>query len=205
MNVRSLLDSKSVRSTIAFQGAWFALILCSEVFAFLSIVIYLLAHYFFISKDRGLWLISIRVFFVGIMIDSFFVYSHVIASSPVHVASGNFVDRDLVFIPLWLAGLWLCFSFALPVAFKFLQRHYGLCVVLGMIGAPLSYYSGAALRDDVVLMQPTWLALIYIGVAWATLLCLSVFWLRDAEAKKQAASSIGVASSVDHTLPVSDV
>jgi len=203
MSVRGLLDSKAVRSSIAFQGMWFALILCSGVFASLCVVIYLLVHYFFISKDRGLWLISIRVFFVGIMIDSYFVHSHVISSSQSHIASGNAVNEGMVFIPLWLAGLWLCFSLALPVAFKFLQKHYALCVVFGMIGAPLSYYSGAALRDDVVLMQPTWLALLYIGVAWATLLCLSVFWLRGAQIKKQTAS-IDMTPSIDDPLTISD-
>ena len=164
--LNKILSSKVVRSGVAFQLVWFVLILAPLPVAVLAVLGYLVFHAHFICNDRLLWVFSIRIFFVGLALDSFFFYSGILISS-----SGSLV------IPLWLVGLWLCFSLAIPFGFGFLKKHYLLCAAFGFIGAPISYFSGAALRGDISFASPTLLSLLYIGVSWAVLLCYGFFIL----------------------------
>lgn len=165
--IKKLLSSKMFLSGVAFQLAWFLLILAPPFVAFVGLLAYLLFHFMWISKDRLLWLFSIRIFVIGLAIDSFFFYSGIF-----NLLSGSRV------IPLWLAGLWLCFCLAVPFGFSFLKRHYVLCALFGFVGAPISYFSGITLRDDVSLASPTVLSLVYVGMSWAIYLCYSFFLLK---------------------------
>lgn len=180
MNLNSFFSFKVFRSAIAFQSVWFALILLPSFWAGISVLIYLFFHRQYVSQDNRLWLFSLRLCIVGVAVDAFFFYSGVMQNFI--VSSSTFESG---FIPLWLVGLWLCFSLAMPVAFSFLKKHYALCVIFGFIGAPTSYFSGAFLRGDVSFMEPQWMSLFYIGSAWALILCLAVFWLRNLDTVHQ--------------------
>ena len=177
MALAKVFDSKIVRSAIAFQLVWFALILFPPVVATLSLVAYVVFHILYVDKNPRFWLFSLRIFFVGVALDSFMFYSRVMYV----VGAGQDSVQDhytSTLLPYWLIALWFCFSLALPIAFGFLKKHFALCIVFGLSGAPLSYLSGAKLRGDIEFMEPFWLSLVFVGIAWSALLCLAIFWLR---------------------------
>lgn len=164
--IKKFISSKVFLSGLAFQLVWFLLVLSPPFIALVGLLAYCIFHLAYISKDRLLWIFSIRICVVGLAIDSFFFYSGVF-----NLSSGSRV------VPFWLAGLWLCFCLAVPFAFSFLKRHYIVCALFGLTGAPISYFSGVTLRDDVSLASPTALSLAYIGVSWSVFLCYSFFLL----------------------------
>lgn len=157
-----LLLSPSVMSAILFQIGWFVCIFCPPIIVLIYVVFYGVVHFLFICHQSLFWLFSLRLFFVGIAIDAFWVYSGIIQLAPV----------DKV-IPYWLVCLWIMFALALPFGFGFIRKHNVLAVGLGLLGAPLSYIAGAAGRDDAMLMSPIWQSVLCIGVSWAVVLLLS--------------------------------
>lgn len=154
--------SPSIMSAILFQIGWFVCIFCPPIIAFIYVASYIVIHFLYISHQPLLWLFSLRLFFIGIAIDAFWVYSGVIQL--------NSVDKV---IPYWLASLWIMFALALPFGFGFIRKHNALAVGLGLFCAPLSYIAGAASRDDVMLMLPIWQSICCVGVSWAVMLLLS--------------------------------
>lgn len=157
-----LLLSPSIISAILFQIGWFLCIFCPPIITLIYVVFYIVIHFLYISHQSLFWLFSLRLFFIGIAIDAFWVYSGVIQLSS--------VDK---LIPYWLVALWLMFALALPFGFGFIRKHNLLAAGLGLFGAPLSYIAGAAGRDDAMLMSPIWQSVLCIGVSWAAVLLLS--------------------------------
>lgn len=152
----------SIMSAILFQIGWFLCIFCPPIVALSYVSFYIVIHFLYINHRPLFWLFSLRLFFIGIAIDAFWVYSGVIQLS----------TMDKV-IPYWLVCLWLMFALALPFGFGFIRKHNALAVGLGVFGAPLSYVTGAIIRDDVMLMSPIWQSVLCIGVSWAAVLLLS--------------------------------
>lgn len=152
----------SILSAILFQIGWLLCIFCPPIVALTYVIFYIVIHFIYINRQSLFWLFSLRLFFIGIAVDAFWVYSGVIQLS--------IMDKV---IPYWLVSLWLMFALALPFGFGFIRKHNALAVGFGVFGAPLSYVTGAISRDDVMLMSPIWQSVLCIGVSWAVILLLS--------------------------------
>jgi len=76
--------------------------------------------------------------------------------------------------PPWILTLWASFAMTLTVSMAFLQRHWLLPVVFGLLLAPLAYVSASRGFAAVQFSAPAWHGLLVLGATWAaalTLLC----------------------------------
>lgn len=85
------------------------------------------------------------------------------------------------FPPAWLVLMWMAFATMLNVSLAWLKDRLALAAVLGLIGGPLSYYSGARL-GAMELSQPIWLALGAVGISWAIALPALLYLARRMDA-----------------------
>jgi len=76
--------------------------------------------------------------------------------------------------PYWIVAMWGLFATTLNVSMRWLAGRYGLAVLLGAIGGPLSYYGGQKLGAMVFLAPVP--ALAALALAWAIAMPLLV-WL----------------------------
>lgn len=83
--------------------------------------------------------------------------------------------------PLWLGGLWVMFSLAIPHAFGFLRGRYFLAGLLAMVSAPFTYFSGLLLREDAELAEPYMASLLMMALAWSIYFPLIYYVLAKVE------------------------
>jgi hypothetical protein len=76
-----------------------------------------------------------------------------------------------------MIGLWLNFSTSLNSLFTWLKQRLILSAILGLIGGPVAYYSGASLGAASI-SQPLPGNMALIGIAWAVSMPLLV-WLSE--------------------------
>jgi hypothetical protein len=69
--------------------------------------------------------------------------------------------------PLWILGLWACFSLTLGGPLRALGTRPWLAVLLGGIGGPLAYAGAARGWDALTFQVPAWRALAVLAVGWA--------------------------------------
>jgi hypothetical protein len=74
-----------------------------------------------------------------------------------------------------MIGLWLNFATSLSSLFAWLKGRYILSALIGFIGGPAAYYSGASLGAAVI-QNPLLENLALIGVGWSISLPLLI-WL----------------------------
>jgi hypothetical protein len=72
-----------------------------------------------------------------------------------------------LFVPWWMISLWPNFASTLNVSLRSLRHRFGLLALLGGIGGPAAYWSGASL-GAMQWIQPL-PALIYLALGWALL------------------------------------
>jgi len=75
--------------------------------------------------------------------------------------------------PIWMMALWLLFATTLNVALRWLRGRWPLAAMLGAVGGPLAFYTGAQL-GGVTFADPP-LALAVIGLGWFLLTPLFVW------------------------------
>jgi hypothetical protein len=69
--------------------------------------------------------------------------------------------------PLWILGLWACFSLTLSGPLRALGDYPWLAVVLGAIGGPLAYAGAARGWDALTFNAPAWRGFVVLGIGWA--------------------------------------
>lgn len=80
----------------------------------------------------------------------------------------------LPYSPLWMVLLWMNFAATLNFSLKGLQGRYLLSAVLGSIGGPAAYYSGAKLGAMTTIPEKG--DLLVLSAAWA-MAVPALFWL----------------------------
>ncbi len=78
---------------------------------------------------------------------------------------------------LWMVSLWINFGIALHGSLSWLTRRYVLGSLLGAIGGPLAYFSGAKV-GAAVLAEPLWLSLGAVALEYILVVPL-LFWLAN--------------------------
>ena len=153
---------KTAISLIAFQVGWFATVLgAAHERAWLGLVVVpaILALHLFLSKDwRRELALAVAVGLLGFVVDSALVSTAVFAPIP-------FVWASPPWSPPWMAMLWVNQAVALNASLAWMRGRYLLGALLGAIGGPLAYLSGAKL--GAMLRLPSHHGLLIIGITWA--------------------------------------
>jgi hypothetical protein len=152
-------------SLIGYQVVWFIAVIFAGrgepwpgVVAALVFVGWQLA----VSRHRraDLQVLAIAVL-CGVVVDGLVRGLHLAdyaADAPAWPASGA---------PLWILGLWACFSMTLGGPLRALGTRPILAVVLGGIGGPLAYAGAARGWDALVVHAPAWQAFAVLAIGWA--------------------------------------
>lgn len=107
--------------------------------------------------NRGEWLAVLAAAIVGWVMDSLWLKFGVLN-----------IPHPSLGLPLWLAVLWLLFATTLRHSLAWTAKHWWLSSLLGAIGGPLSYLSGAKLAglelpwtelNDLLLLSASWAVL----------------------------------------------
>ena len=83
--------------------------------------------------------------------------------------TGLFLFNSAVYvvpIPVWLIALWGAFSLTLPYSLNYLQGRWVVCVLLGAVFGPISYWAGERF-GAVVFPQALWSTLVILSAVWA--------------------------------------
>lgn len=94
------------------------------------------------------------------------------------------------FPPAWLVLMWMAFATMLNESLAWLKEHLIFAIILGLVGGPLSYYSGAQL-GAMEFFQPIWLALGAVGVLWAIAFPTLLYLARRADSKEPFMEAVG--------------
>jgi hypothetical protein len=132
---------RTIINVAVFQAAWFAAVLGVAQGIFwlgpLAVILGLLCHLWLQPERLKEISLAMAAGILGFLFDSGLIAGGIFA--PV---------RDWMpapFSPLWMVFLWINFATLLNVSLKWLHGRYGLGAVLGAVGGPAAYYSGARL------------------------------------------------------------
>ena len=158
---------------VAFYGTWFACVLGAahqylligpfSVLALLALHFYFLSGYSHTQELR--LLITAGVF--GFVLDSLQALLGVF--SFINTSPGIWIS------PLWMVSLWVAFATTLHTSLRWLSGKYGLAAILGVIGGPVSYYSGAQL-GALTLNPDRTFSFITMAIVWGVAMPILV-WL----------------------------
>lgn len=171
-------------NVVAFYGAWFTCVLGAAhqwylvgplaVLALLSLHFYFLPHY---PADKE-WRLLIAAGALGFVLDSlqafFGVFSFVNA------------DPSAWMSPAWMVSLWVAFATTLHTSLNWLLGRYGIAALLGAIGGPLSYYSGAQL-GALALPSDSTMSFIAMAMVWGVAMPILIWLARDERVKGETA------------------
>jgi len=93
--------------------------------------------------------------------------------------------------PAWILALWATFSLTFSQSLAYLQTRLWLAVLLGAVGGPLAYLSAARGWHVVTFVDPTWHALLWLGIGWG-LATPALAWLAKRWSAAATAASISL-------------
>ena len=79
-------------------------------------------------------------------------------------------------LPLWMFMLWAIFATALNVSLRWMRGRLLIAALFGLIGAPLSYYSGVKLGAMLNPAAPSFY--IAIGFGWAIIMPILILYAK---------------------------
>lgn len=143
-------------NAVLFQCLWFAAILEGWQIALAPLAV-LLAHFFFVVRNRSTYVACAVVVLFGCIADS------VLADLGLY----TFPEDNLLLlgsIPLWLCFMWVGFAASLPLSLRWLHTSPWLLIAFFAIGGPMSYYAGHKLEaltfsvEHLPIIAALWLA-----------------------------------------------
>lgn len=152
-----------VANVVLFQLGWFACVLGAAhalpwlgPLVALPIIAWHLAR---AARARPELVLAVSALLAGALFDTLLVRTGWIRFSAGALVAGT--------APLWMMVLWAIFATSLNVSLRSLRTRPGLAVILGALGGPLAYYSGARLGAlTFTAVRP---ALAMIALGWAVL------------------------------------
>jgi len=155
-----------------FQLGWFTCVLgAANGAAWLGpvVVLGIVVIHLALSLRPALELkLALSAMALGLVTDSL-----LLASGWLSYASGHMFG---LLAPYWIVAMWALFATTLNVSMRWLAGRYGLAVLMGAIGGPLSYYGGQKL--GAMEFNAPMLALVALAFAWAIVMPLLV-WLAN--------------------------
>ncbi len=144
---------------VLFQMGWLACVLLPDYWFLVATALILSIHLLLIvpagSRLDECFLLT-TFFVVGFVIESIYLHSGImlIAGNP-------------LLPPLWLLLLWVLFATTCRYSLRWLSSRFMFAIVFAAIGAPLSYYFGVQLRQDVLFNPSLPYSLFMISASWA--------------------------------------
>jgi hypothetical protein len=142
----------------------------------LSVLVLLGLHFYFLPGYSPVqeFRLLITAGVLGFVLDSLQAFFGVFSFA--HTTPGTWVS------PFWMTTLWVAFATTLHTSLRWLSGRYALAAALGVIGGPLSYYSGAQL-GALTLNPDLTLSFLIMAIAWGIAMPILV-WLAKQEAGK---------------------
>jgi hypothetical protein len=148
-------------NVVAFQAAWFAAVLgAAHHMPWLSVIVVPLAlalHLALAPDWRSELLLALGAALTGFVFDTVLISADIFSPVP-------FLFPPPL-SPLWMVLLWVNFATTFNVSLRFLQGRYALLAILGAVGGPMAYYSGA--RLGAMTKIPSTVHLVILAVTWA--------------------------------------
>lgn len=153
-------------NALAFQCAWWAIILFPGVWTLVVLVVFFCQHFIWVSASFSRESLYILV-----------VCSLGVAFDSVFFAAGLMTHAGANVMPLWMIGMWLIFAATLRHSLNWLAFYPKLAIVLGAVVGPLSYLAGTEFTD-VNIAVSMWLWALITGVFWSVFLPLMLYLQR---------------------------
>jgi len=99
----------------------------------LATIIFIIIHLNKVTNHKKEDIFLIISFFLGLFIESLLLNLDII------IHKGLLVQYNIA--PLWAVSLWLCFATTLLHSFKWLSKRYIVSSFLGLLSAPMIYFS----------------------------------------------------------------
>ncbi|MGB7389098.1 DUF2878 domain-containing protein [Pseudomonas neustonica] len=145
-----------IANALLFQAAWFACVMGGTSWWLLIPAAALLIHFIWISSWAAEGKLVVSVALVGAAIDSFLLQLGVF----------DFASTDTL-VPIWLVLLWALLATTLNHCLAWTAKPIWLASILGAISGPLSYFTGSALNDSVMLPLGTQHTALILAPIWA--------------------------------------
>ena len=178
------VSAATIWNFIQFQLGWFALVLSAAagrpLVGLIILAIFATMHVLWFSR-HGEWLFILMVGVGGWLWESI-VHSLGLLNYPNHMS-------ELLFAPVWMAGLWVNFATTIQHSLAWLKGKYLIAAMLGGIGGPLAFLAGEKL-DAVAFGSPVMTTFSLI-IGWAILTPLVFFLAEKFDfINRQAADSV---------------
>lgn len=157
----------------AFYLAWVACILGAAHQQFLigpvSVLVLLGLHFYLLPgySSAKEFRLLVTAGALGFVLDSLQAFFGVFSFA--NTTPGTWIS------PFWMVALWIAFATTLHTSLRWLSGRYTLSAILGAIGGPLSYYSGAQL-GALTLNSDVTMSFLIMAIAWGIAMPVLV-WL----------------------------
>ena len=150
---------------LAFQVLWISLVLSGpyqqEAAALGLLGLWLIGHLYY-SRHRATDIkLLVLAVAIGPLGDTLLIQLGLIQFEGTVLFSG--------LPPLWVYGLWACFSQLLNHGMAHLHGRWGLIGIIALFSAPMAYTGGAAL-GAAQMLEPAWRCQLAVAVCWSIIL-----------------------------------
>lgn len=122
---------------------------------------------------------------VGLLLDGGLVRLGVLQFGPLAAgltSDGLGAESSAVSVPLWMVVLWVGFGTLLLGPLSWMRGRFGVGLIFGALGGPLSYLGGARL-GALHLSEPLAMSLLWVGAEWALAMPLLLWLLHLSESR----------------------
>ena len=161
---------RNLVNIIAFQAGWFAAVLGAAHgmpwLGLIAVPLVLAVHFILSPHKKAEAYLVVSAGVIGFCVDTVLVFVDLFTPVPYLLPHP--------FSPPWMVLLWMNFATALNVSLKSLHGRYLLSSILGAIGGPFAYYSGAKLGATVTI--PVGSDFFVLAMAWSAAVP-ALFWI----------------------------
>jgi hypothetical protein len=147
---------------VGFYLGWFACVLGAAkgywALGPITVLLLLVVHLKLHRPRRAELALAGIAFLLGLIADSGLTFSGIMVPQRDFMPAG--------FTTFWMTCMWVNFALTLNVALKCLYSRPWIAALLGLLGGPAAYYTGARL-GAINIPDPLWTHLAVIGAAWA--------------------------------------
>ena len=132
----------------------------------LATLIFIILHLYKVTNHKKEDIFLLISFFLGIFIETLLLNLNII------IHKGVLVQYNIA--PLWAISLWICFATTLLHSFKWLSKRYLISSLLGLLSAPMIYFSMYSL-GVIEFGVSKILVILFTSVLWALIVPLFIY------------------------------
>jgi hypothetical protein len=153
-----------ILNLVMFQLGWAICVLGGNLMAVAYSLIALLIHHRYVLQSKSEWKLVGFIVLVGITWDSLLVFF------------GLIVYPDAVWfnLPVWMVCLWILFATTFMHSMAWLSGYSWLCVFVGAVFGPMSYWAGVEFSDASFGASPI-MSMVVIAAGWAVLFPIGLY------------------------------